>query len=338
MKPEKIGGTRIRTAFGGAAALLMCAWLLAGCGGAGSHGAGGSGSSASEASASSGAPAPGEAPELTVPQPPALLSGDSLRLGWLAGHYWDNLDWGDERWIADTAALESYFTPWAQILSRMPEAEAARLSGALFRKGNDHPDMQLRLLEAAEYFWRHPNSPFRSEELFIPALEAIVGAPGIDSLYKIRPRSQLASAQKNRPGTRATDFAYAKGDGGHGTLHGFRAGYTLLMFYNPGCPECGRLEEYIPRSEVLAPLIASGRLRVLAIYPDEDAEAWREHLPQMPAGWTVGHAPMEKDGTAAYHLPGIPALYLLGRDKTVLVKDRPVDVIEAWLTQHADGK
>ena len=77
---------------------------------------------------------------------------------------------------------------------------------------------------------------------------------------------------------------------------------------------------------------------MLAIYPDEDAEAWREHLPQMPAGWTVGHAPMEKGGTAAYDLPGIPALYLLGRDKRVLVKDRPVDVIEQWLAQHADDK
>lgn len=327
MKPEKIGGTRIRTPFGGAAALLICAWLLTGCGGAGSRGAGGSGDSAS-----------GEAPKLNVPQPPAMLTGDSLRMAWMAEHYWDNLDWSDTTWIADTAALEGYFTPWAQLLAQMPESEAAKLSGALFRKGNDHPDMQLRLLDAAEYFWRHPNSPFRSEELFIPALEAIVVAPGIDSLYKIRPRSQLASALRNRPGTMATDFTYTTGDGGHGTLHGFRAGYTLLMFYNPGCPECGRLEEYIPRSEVFAPLIASGRLKVLAIYPDEDAGAWREHLPQMPAGWTVGHAPMEKDGTAAYHLPGIPALYLLGRDKTVLVKDRPVDAIEAWLMQHADGR
>ena len=319
-------------------ALLLCVLLLAGCGGAGS----GVPAAATEASASSGergaSSSSGEAPELTVPQPPALLSGDSLRMAWMAAHYWDNLDWSDTTWIADTAALEGYFTPWAQLLAQMPESEAARLSGALFRKGNGHPDMQLRLLDAAEYFWRHPNSPFRSEELFIPALEAIVGAPGIDSLYKIRPRSQLASALRNRPGTMATDFTYTTGDGGHGTLHGFRAGYTLLMFYNPGCPECGRLEEYIPRSEVFAPLIASGRLRVLAIYPDEDAGAWREHLPQMPAGWTVGHAPMGKDGTAAYDLPGIPALYLLGRDKRVLVKDRPVDAIEAWLTQHADGK
>lgn len=267
-----------------------------------------------------------------------MLSGDSLRMAWIAGHYWDHLDWSDTRWIADTAALEGYFTPWAQLLARMPEGEAAKLSGALFRKGNGHPDMQLRLLDAAEYFWHHPNSPFRSEELFIPVLEAVVGAPGIDSLYKLRPRAQLASALKNRPGTRAADFAYTTGDGGRGTLYGLRAGYTLLMFYNPGCPECGRIEEYIPQSEVFAPLIASGRLKVLAIYPDEDVEAWRSHLPQMPAGWTVGHAPMERGGTAAYDLPGIPALYLLGHDKSVLVKDRPVDVIEAWLARHADGK
>ena len=65
------------------------------------------------------------------------------------------------------------------------------------------------------------------------------------------------------------------------------------MFYNPGCPECTRIEEYIPQSEVVAPLIASGRLKVLAVYPDDDVMAWRSHLPQMPAGWTVGHAPVE---------------------------------------------
>ena len=326
----------MRIKFAGLVLALICTLLLTGCGSAGSQ------SARAERSASSGVqdmPSVAvDVPELFVPQPPAMLSGDSLRMAWMAEHYWDNLDWGDGRWIADTAALEYWFTPWAQLLAQMPETEAARLSGALFRKGNDHPDMQLRLLDAAEYFWHHPNSPFRSEELFIPALEAVVEAPGIDTLYKVRPRSQLASALKNRPGMRAADFTYTTGDGGRGTLHGFRAGYTLLMFYNPGCHDCARVEDRIVRSEVFASLIASGRLRVLAIYPDDDAAAWREHLPQMPAGWTVGHAPMEKGGTAAYHLPGIPALYLLDRDKRVLLKDCPVDVIEAWLTQHTDGE
>ena len=306
--------------------VLLASLLFSSCGGSSHSGAPGSGSSAqSEVAAAA------ESPKLDIPQPPALLSGDSLRMGWLAGHYWDNLDWGDERWVTDTSALEGTFTPWAQLLSQMPTPDAARLVGSLFRKGDAYPAMQLRLLDVAEYFWHHPQSPFRSEELLIPALEAVIAAPGLDSLYKLRPRSQLASAQKNRPGMRAADFSYTLGSGATGRLSDLRAEYTLLMFYNPGCPECARIEEYIPQSDVFGPLLASGRMKVLAVYPDEDITAWREHLPQMPQGWTVGHAPMDKGGTAAYDLPGIPALYLLDRNKKVLVKDRPVDVIEAWL-------
>lgn len=269
------------------------------------------------------------------PEPPA---DPARRLVWVVEHYWDSFNWNDPRWTAESSALEGAFMFWADQLGRIPETDAARLSGALLHKVDSHPDIQLLLLDAAGYFWQHPGSMFRNEELLIPMLETAVAAPGIGDIHKARLRARLASALRNRPGTRAADFTYTTGDDGRGTLHGFRAWYTLLMFYHLGCPECGRIEEYIPHSEVFAPMIASGRLKVLAIYPDEDIEAWREHLAQMPAGWTAGHAPMGKDGTAAYDLPGIPALYLLDRDKTVLLRNRPVDVIEAWLTQHADDR
>ena len=273
-----------------------------------------------------------------VAPPPELPADPARRLVWLAEHYWDSFNWNDARWTTETSALEGAFMFWADLLGRIPETDAARLSGALLHKVDSHPDIQLLLLDAAEYFWQHPGSMFRNEELLIPMLEAAIAAPGIGDIHKARLHPRLASALKNRPGTRAADFAYTMGDGTRGTLQSFKAEYTLVIFYNPGCPECGRTEEYIPNSEVFAPLIASGRLKVLAIYPDEDIEAWREHLPQMPAGWTVGQAPMGKDGTAAYDLPGIPALYLLDRDKTVLVRNRPVDVIEAWCAKHADDR
>ena len=272
---------------------------------------------------------------MPLPEPPA---DPARRLAWLAEHYWDSFDWNDARWTAESSALEGAFMFWADLLGMMPETDAARLSGALLHKVDSHPDIQLLLLDAAGYFWQHPGSMFRNEELLIPMLETAIVVPGIGDIHKARLRARLASALRNRPGTRAANFTYTTGDGTRDTLQSFKAEYTLVIFYNPGCPECGRIEESIQRSEVFAPLIASGRLKVLAIYPDEDVEAWREHLPQMPAGWTVGQAPMGKVGTAAYDLPGIPALYLLDRDKRVLVKDRPVDVIEQWLTQHADGK
>lgn len=265
------------------------------------------------------------------PEPPA----DSVRrLAGLAEHDWDSFNWNDARWTAEESALEGAFMFWADLLGRIPEA--ARLSGTLLHKVDSH--LRLLLLDAAGYFWQHPGSMFRNEELLIPMLEAAIAAPGIGDIRKARLRARLASALRNRPGTRAADFTYTTGDGTRGTLQSFKAEYTLVIFYTPGCPECGRIEESIQRSEVFAPLIASGRLKMLAIYPGKDIEAWREHLPQMPAGWTAGHAPMEKDGTAAYDLPGIPALYLLDRDKTVLVRNRPVDVIEAWCAKHADDR
>ena len=319
--------------------LLSCIFALPGCGDTGSRGSVILDDSRTDRASlvdSEAMPSVvAEGPSLSVPSPPAFLDGESSRLSWLCEHYWDNLDWDDVRWIADTAALEGAFTPWAQILSRLPQEQTVPLVRNLISQGNDHPRMQLCLLNVAEYFWHHPNSPFRSEELFIPVLETVVDAPGIDSLYKIRPRSQLSSARKNRPGSRAADFTYETGGGGRGTLYGFRSEYTLLMFYNPGCPECARIESYIPCSEVFGPLLSSGRLKVLAVYPDEDVEAWRKHLPQMPRGWTVVHAPMGKGGRGAYDLPGIPALYLLGRDKTVLVKDGPVESLESWFSQQA---
>ena len=327
--------------------LAVSVLLLGSCGGpsrrAGDTGGdtasafGGSSSGAALAEATS-SPVSGAALKLDVSAPPAMLTDGGGRAAWLAEHYWDNLDWGDGRWVADTSTLEGYFTPWAQLLAQMPESEAAKFSGALFRKGNACPDMQLRLLDMAEYFWYHPNSPFRSEELFIPVLEAIVDAPGIDSLYKLRPQAQLVSALKNRPGMRAADIAYATGRGTAGTLYGLRAEYLLLLFYNPDCHNCARVEEHVVCSETFAFLTASGQLKVLALYPDEDVAAWKAHLSQMPAGWTVGHAPMERGGAAAYDLPAIPALYLLDGNKTVVLKDAPVERIEAWLSDNVIHK
>lgn len=135
----------------------------------------------------------GVAPSAEPPADPAR------RLVWLAEHYWDSFDWNDVRWTTEASALEGAFMFWADLLGRMPEIDAARLSGALLRKVDSHPDIQLLLLEAAGYFWQHPGSMFRNEELLIPMLEAAIAAPGIGDIHKESLRAQLASALKNRP-------------------------------------------------------------------------------------------------------------------------------------------
>lgn len=47
---------------------------------------------------------------------------------------------------------------------------------------------------------------------------------------------------------RAADFTYTTASGAAGSLSGVRAEYLLLLFYNPGCRDCARVEEHVVRS------------------------------------------------------------------------------------------
>lgn len=309
------------------ASALLCFVVLTACTGNSTRGGGASAADTTSVAVS-------HELRLEVPVPPAMLS-DSAKLEFVAEHYWDNFDYADTAWIADTTALERAFAGWAGLLERLPREQASALSGRLIVRAEATPAMLLRLSETAERFFDDPNSPYRSEDLYIPVLEAVLASQTIDTLYQVRLRAQLTSAMKNRPGMPAADFVYTRGDGTTGRLYGLTADYTLLLFYVPDCPNCAVAERYIAASESLAPLIASGRLKVLAVYPGKDPELWREHLPAMPADWTVGRdARRAIDNRELYDIRATPSLYLLDRDKRVILKDVRVERIERELRER----
>lgn len=308
---------------------LLLSLLFASCGGPGGERKRTSAEASKTAVADTATSVPTH--KLDLPTPPAILSEGEQR-EFLAEHYWDHFDFADTTWCADTAALESTFAPWAALLGRLTQERAAALSGDLIRRAETEPAMQLCLAEVAEKFFYEVNSPFRNEELYIPVLEALLDSQTIDTLYQIRPRAQLASALKNRPGMRAADFVYTRGDGTTGRLYEVDAEYTLLLFYTPDCPNCAAVERYILASEAFISLTDPGRMKVLAVYPGRDPELWREHLPQMPGEWIVGHdAQRAIDNQVLYDIRATPSLYLLDRDKRVILKDARVEHIEAWL-------
>lgn len=245
-------------------------------------------------------------------------------------HYWQGLDYADTAWLADSAALEQVFVGWIAQLAQQSEVLPDEVVAAVISCGNDYPRMQLRLLELAEHYFNDPNSPYRNEELYIPILKAFISAPAIDSLHKMRPRVQLESAMKNRPGTKAADFAFVTRDGRTQRLSELHGGYVLLYFFNPDCHDCKRVANYIAGSACFSGLLLKGSLSVLAIYPDEDLDAWKKYAHSLPQEWIVARY-AHPDARKAYDLPAIPNLYLLGPDGTVLLKDAPVERIEDWL-------
>ena len=167
-----------------------------------------------------------------------------------------------------------------------------------------------------------PNSPLRNDEFYIPVLRAQLSSPWYDEYERLAPEYRLSLASQNRIGEQANDFRYTLASGATGTLYGLRAEYVLLFINNPGCPMCREIREAISASPMLTELIEHGRLRVLALYPDENLDEWRAYREQIPASWINAY----DDGCVLrekglYDLSAIPSLYLLDAQKRVLVKD-----------------
>lgn len=252
---------------------------------------------------------------------PSHLDADGKR-DYLRTHYWDRFDFTDTLFVreADTMQLLQAYATYISLLFDRPTDRAPMDS--LMRRASVSKPMLEYFSMLADKVLADPNSPLRNDEFYIPVLEALVASPYFDEYEKIGPGYDLQMASRNRIGHRANDFRYTLASGASGTLYGLKAEYTLLFINNPGCTMCKQIREAITASPMLKEMIERGRLKVLAIFPDEDLTEWKAYRNHIPAGWINGYDKgcVIRD-KGLYDLKAIPALYLLDRDKRVLVKD-----------------
>ena len=120
---------------------------------------------------------------------------------------------------------------------------------------------------------------------------------------------------------KATDFLYIDKGGKSGTLHKFEAEETLLIFYDPDCDNCTEIIEKLRYNRELNAKIMSGKMKVLAIYAEDNLELWKRELAKMPTNWVVGRAVSKIKPLGLYILRAMPAIYLLDKDKKVVKKE-----------------
>lgn len=263
-----------------------------------------------------------ETPAVFLPAiAPAALAPEE-RVEWLRWHYWDNFDFADTAFLAraDTLQLFEAYARYVQLLFSAP-TDGAPMDSLMRRAAVSRPMLDYFAM-LADRVLGDPNSPLRNDEFYIPVLRAQLSSPWYDEYERLAPEYRLSLASQNRIGEQANDFRYTLASGATGSLYGLRAEYVLLFINNPGCPMCREIREAISASPMLTELIEHGRLRVLALYPDENLDEWRAYREQIPASWINAY----DDGCVLrekglYDLSAIPSLYLLDAQKRVLVKD-----------------
>ena len=273
-----------------------------------------------------------------VPQAPAMLSGQEQVDDFYARNWWRDFDFADtaQATLSDTAYMVRLFADWATVLERVPRETGTECVEQVMDRASANKKTFEWFVMAARGVLSDPNSQLRDDELYMPVLRIRIASPFTDEVTRERCRYRLDILSQNRIGHKANNIRYTLADGFEGTLYGIKAEYTLIFINNPGCEMCRTVREGISESEILMKAVSSGRLKVLAIYPDQDLDEWLRYRSEMPREWINGYdrdCVMRSEGT--YNLAAIPSLYLLDKDKTVLVKDAvSIPIIESAIVNN----
>ncbi len=267
--------------------------------------------------------------------PPVLMTNPQDRAGFIITHYWDKFDFRDTMYCHAPDITEDAFS---NFINFFPYATYNKVSEAI-KKLLDSAEVDAVMynyfIRTAEHYLFDPNSPARNDEYYIPFLEHIVASKNVVDESKIRPQFLLQIAYRNRPGAKAEDIVYTTAAGRTGRLYNITARYVLVMFFNPDCKECKETTNRLKSSPVIASAVSSGRLKVLAVYPDEQLDIWRSHLDEIPATWINGYdKALTLRNNHIYDLKAIPTLYLLDENKNVILKDTSTGHIHDFLEKN----
>lgn len=265
---------------------------------------------------------------------PSVITEPEERAAYLVKHYWDKFDFTDTTLIHFPEITEQATSNYIDMMKYVPAKAASSSIKEMMNKASADSTMFVYFSNLYEKYLYDPNSPMRDESLYIYVLEAVLEAPFLDEVSKIRPAHLLELALKNRVGEPATDFTYTLANGKKETLYRTKADYLLLFFYNPDCHACKEITDQLAASPLVTEWIKNDKLKILAVYPDEDLEAWKKHIFYMPTGWINSYdSTVSLKNDEIYDLKAIPTLYLLDKDKKVILKDVTFNQVENYLKQ-----
>lgn len=264
--------------------------------------------------------------ELPMPVIPDSLTTSGERAAYAICHYWDSMDFNDQAMATDSALIEQSFSNFIALLPYADETSRHSAVSILLNSataGSAHA-YNLIMSTAEHYLW-DPESPYCSEELYLPFVDYAMGRDKDDIVYADR----RAVIMKNRPGSISPDFTVRDRNGGNIRLRNHNASVTtLLMFYAPDCDRCHSAIEALSAHPAINNAIANGTLRLLAVYIGDNTKAWTEHAATLPQSWHVAiDSQSTIDNDELYTIRATPSFYLIDSSDTIILKDAPLSWI-----------
>lgn len=273
-----------------------------------------------------------------LPNIPSEITDSDLRAQYLVMHYWDRFDFTDSILVHRPEITEQAFVDYINILNYVSSEYSEKSLEYTLSKASKKKSTYKNFASLFEKYLYEEQSPFRNEEDYLYVLKRLAKSQSLDEVEKQKYQFQLEMSMKNRPGQNATDFIYTLPTNRSASMYSIKSDYLLILFANPSCPTCNHVVNQLQTSSVIQKVFSYNSptrtmITVLTVYPDDDLQEWKNHLPQLPSNWLNAY---DKDMVITkeklYDLRFIPTIYLLDKNKKVILKDTSVGSVENFFT------
>lgn len=262
------------------------------------------------------------------PVPPDSISDRQGRIDYMVNHFWN------EQTISDTINFQSprLLLDYLYLLKQEDENMQKNSIKSFVSQSCKKEQTFGAILFWLDYILYDSSSPHYDENIYLRLMAEVVASEA-DSVMKLIPAERIKVMSQNQIGKAANDFSYVDRDGKRHTLYDVDAPLLLLVFNNPDCSICHNTEKAMISNTLLQDMLEKGRLKVLAITPDADFEEWGKH--KYPSSWLAG---IDMEGfiykNRLYDIQRLPCMYLLDKDKQVLLKEADYGRLSAYLEDH----
>lgn len=272
----------------------------------------------------------------SLPIVPNMIHGEEERIAYLCEHFWDNLNTNDTILLRNSEKFEEYFTLYLTFIKREPaDISTKNILSFLNKTGKNNEWRELIMQMATKYLY-HIESPLLNEELYIPFAQYALSIPNLSIKDSILYTHRLEVALKNRPGSIANDFPFVTSKGKHTTLHNSTDKCTLLFFNDPECENCKEAKSQLTGNDIIRHMTENGTLQPIMIYTEGDSEVWKQHKHDCPKGWISGFDAEENIRMRRiYELRAMPCIYLIDKDKKVILKDVNINTLITYLNSSS---
>lgn len=240
----------------------------------------------------------------------------------LASH-WDNIALQDTS--VPQATLEQAIADYIAIFPHVDNAKRVEIVTKFLSKLKKAKGNYAFIIEQFDHYLYNPNSPLRNDFYYEPIVSFIIDSTQLKAADLFRYQSKLTLLQKNRVGEIAENFSFLTAAGTEQQLTELTGPYILLFFYEPGCSHCEKSLTEFQSIQGFQDMINQKILQAVAVYPFGDLKAWKGYQKQIPENWMNGYdqkqAVLHKE---LYDLKATPTIYLLDKEKRVLLKDTDV--------------